>query len=84
MILFLKGDFYFFDGALGAAMGAPSPAGSAGYYGFWMEPTGDGCTGYLVPGWLAGSILVDYVKTSGFLCLFIFRWLIFISTLSGP
>jgi hypothetical protein len=30
-----------------------SSGGAAGAYGFWMHPSGDGCSGYLQPGWLA-------------------------------
>jgi hypothetical protein len=41
---------------LDRAMVSTSPGGSAGAYGYWMQPIADGCTGLLFSG---GVILVD-------------------------
>jgi hypothetical protein len=44
---------YQFGGALDQAMVLPPPGGSAVIYGYWMQPSADGRSGFLQPGWLA-------------------------------
>ncbi|KAK1681753.1 hypothetical protein QYE76_042601 [Lolium multiflorum] len=38
---------------LGPALGSTLTGGAAGCYGYWLHTAPDGCSGYLVPGWLA-------------------------------
>lgn len=38
---------------LDPSLGFPGPCAPAGTYGYWMQPAGDGISGYLQPGWLA-------------------------------
>lgn len=37
---------------LGATVGVTPSSGPAGIYGYWMQPSPDGRSGYLVPGWM--------------------------------
>nr|XP_051184175.1 uncharacterized protein LOC127298326 [Lolium perenne] len=40
--------------SLDSTMGFPSPFGTAGGYGYWMQPDASGCSGLLFPGyWVA-------------------------------
>nr|XP_051200394.1 uncharacterized protein LOC127313962 [Lolium perenne] len=44
---------YSYGGTLGPALVSPFAGGTAGCYGYWVHTAPDGCSGYLVPGWLA-------------------------------
>jgi hypothetical protein len=43
---------YSYGYALDPRMVLPSAGGAVGAYGYWMQPVGDGYSGYLLPGWL--------------------------------
>jgi hypothetical protein len=59
----------------------PSPGGSAGVYGYSMQPACEGRSGLLFP--LDDGILKEY-KMDSYVLILIFRWLIHISTLVDP
>jgi hypothetical protein len=44
---------YSYDYPLDSRLVLPSTGGAAGTYGYWMQPTRNGRSGYLQPGWLA-------------------------------
>jgi hypothetical protein len=43
---------YLYGYPLDLIMVLPSAGGAVGASGYWMQPVGDGCSGYLLPGWL--------------------------------
>jgi hypothetical protein len=53
MLLFLIG--YSYGYSLDPRVVLLITGGTTGTYEFWMQPSRDGCSGYLHPGWMEAS-----------------------------
>jgi hypothetical protein len=73
---------YSYGYTLDSAMAFPIPGGSAGMYGFWMQPAA--WLRRISSTRLPGGLLVDYTMLSITKSCVLFRWSIFVSTVSNP